>query len=180
MSSKVLNYIFVLLPWLRDWKKVTNNGDCFEVHRYVNKGTKMDDVELIPEVKKYSKPCRFLFVSIDSLNMNSSFIAWVCQPLRQKAQHRKRFPTFVFFFFSFSGGLQSCTWEKFGRLKWELRQKSNSRALEVVKDICLWPQTPPAAAALIQVLLQGLSQALTLGIALKTFYSASALPVFLF
>lgn len=86
-------------------------------------------------------------------------------------------------FFFFSCGLPSCmsgreilVWEKFGSLKWELWQKSNSLVLEVVKDICLWPQTPPAAAALVQAILQGLSQTLALGIT-QTFCTASALPV---
>lgn len=83
-----------------------------------------------------------------------------------------------FFFPLWVPKLHVRVWEELGSSWNEHSQdkRSNSPAVEVVKDICSWPQTPPAAAALVQALLQGLSQALALGVAPPTFCAASALP----
>lgn len=136
-----------------------------------SEGGKMDDTELIPHVEKYSEQCSSAS-TVCHPNMNCSFVAWVGKPSSQPGVH---FPfsngfihlffCFLFpsFFFSF---FLERVWGKSGSLEREPRQ--NSPASEVVKDICSWPQTPPAAAALIQALLQGLSQALALGMGTPT------------
>lgn len=89
----------------------------------------------------------------------------------------------LFFYFVFvllwAPTLHVRVWEKLGSSWNEHSDKRvTARRWRAVKDICSRPQTPPAAAALIQALLQGRFQALALGIA--TFCSTSVLPVFYF
>ena len=84
-------------------------------------------------------------------------------------------------FFFFFGLLWAPTshvrvWEKLGSSWNEHSDKRvTARRWRAVKDIWSRPQTPPAAAALIQALLQGRSQALAPGTA--TFCSTPVLPV---
>lgn len=119
--------------------------------------------------------------------MNCSFVAWVGKPSSQPEKHFlyfKRFYysvffRFIYFFSQWAPESGVRVWEKLGTSWNEHSDKRvTARCWEVVKDICSWPQTPPAAAALIQALLQGLSQAPVLGIGRPTFCSSSAFASF--
>lgn len=99
--------------------------------------------------------------------------------LRLKMVFQKSIFLFCFFLLLWAPTLHVRVWEKLGSSWNEHSDKRvTARRWRAVKDICSRPQTPPAAAALIQALLQGRSQALALGIA--TFCSTSVLPVFHF
>ena len=154
-------------------------------------------MKLIPRMGKYSEPCSFLFSSGGSTSRSTSrhemFICCLSGEAIESDQKAFLSLKIVFFleiyfsilfcwgFFFFFGLLWAPTshvrvWEKLGSSWNEHSDKRvTARRWRAVKDIWSRPQTPPAAAALIQALLQGRSQALAPGTA--TFCSTPVLPV---